>query len=73
MIPVNDIGSEAFDAGRENAERPIVLCHGWPEHAVASRRHMTAPVMVGDFERRAGESAAVILEPREPTQRKDLP
>lgn len=33
MIPVNGIELEVFEAGREHAGRPIVLCHGWPEHA----------------------------------------
>lgn len=42
MIPVNGIELEVFEAGRENAGRPIVLCHGWPEHAFTWRHQMTA-------------------------------
>ena len=42
MIPVNGIELEVFEAGREHAGRPIVLCHGWPEHAFSWRHQMTA-------------------------------
>ena len=30
MIPVNGVELEVFEAGHENAGRPIVLLHGWP-------------------------------------------
>jgi hypothetical protein len=33
VISVNGVELEVFEAGRENAGEPIVLCHGWPEHA----------------------------------------
>lgn len=41
MIPVNGVELEVFEAGREHAGRPIVLCHGWPEHAFSWRHQMT--------------------------------
>ena len=47
MIPVNGIELEVFEAGREHAGRPIVLCHGWPEHAFAWRHQMTALAAAG--------------------------
>ncbi|WP_256710739.1 alpha/beta fold hydrolase [Paenibacillus sp. FSL A5-0031] len=33
LISANGVELEVFEAGRENAGKPIVLCHGWPEHA----------------------------------------
>lgn len=44
MIPVNGIELEVFEAGRHNEGRPIVLCHGWPEHAFSWRHQV--PVLV---------------------------
>lgn len=41
MIAVNGIELEVFQAGRG---RPIVLCHGWPEHAF-SWRHQIDPLV----------------------------
>ncbi len=40
LIAVNGIELEVFEAGRENAGNPIVLCHGWPEHAFSWRHQM---------------------------------
>lgn len=48
MIPVGDVHLEVFEAGRENAGNPIVLCHGWPEHAF-SWRHQIAPLVAAGF------------------------
>lgn len=48
MIPVGDAHLEVFEAGRENAGNPIVLCHGWPEHAF-SWRHQIAPLVAAGF------------------------
>jgi hypothetical protein len=31
LIPINMIELEVFEAGRQNAGNPIVLCHGWPD------------------------------------------
>jgi pimeloyl-ACP methyl ester carboxylesterase len=42
MIGVNGVELEVFEAGRENAGNPIVLCHGWPEHAFTWRHQMNA-------------------------------
>ena len=47
MIAVNGVELEVFEAGRENAGRPIVLCHGWPEHAFSWRHQMTALAAAG--------------------------
>ena len=42
MISVNGVELEVFEAGREHNGRPIVLCHGWPEHAFSWRHQMPA-------------------------------
>ena len=47
LIPVNGVELEVFEAGRENAGRPIVLCHGWPEHAYSWRHQVPALVASG--------------------------
>ena len=47
LIPVNDIELEVFEAGKENAGNPIVLCHGWPEHAFSWRHQMPALAAAG--------------------------
>jgi pimeloyl-ACP methyl ester carboxylesterase len=47
LIPVNGVELEVFEAGRENAGRPIVLCHGWPEHAYSWRHQVPALVAAG--------------------------
>lgn len=47
MIPVNGIELEVFEAGRQNAGNPIVLCHGWPEHAFTWRYQIPALVDAG--------------------------
>ncbi|TFC03135.1 alpha/beta hydrolase [Cryobacterium adonitolivorans] len=46
-IPVNGIELEVFEAGRENAGNPIVLCHGWPGHASVWRHQVPALVAAG--------------------------
>ena len=46
-VPVNGVELEVFEAGRENAGNPIVLCHGWPEHAFAWRHQMPALAAAG--------------------------
>lgn len=40
LIPVNGVELEVFEAGQEHAGNPIVLCHGWPEHAFSWRHQM---------------------------------
>ncbi|MCT9932249.1 alpha/beta hydrolase [Planotetraspora sp. A-T 1434] len=47
LIPVNGVELEVFEAGRENAGRPIVLCHGWPDHAFTWRHQMPALAAAG--------------------------
>lgn len=42
MISVNGLELEVFEAGCEHRGRPIVLCHGWPEHAFSWRHQMPA-------------------------------
>ena len=41
MIAVNGVTLEVFTAG---TGKPIVLCHGWPEHAF-SWRHQIQPLV----------------------------
>ncbi|MCD7058496.1 alpha/beta fold hydrolase [Pelagibacterium xiamenense] len=47
LIPVNGVELEVFEAGREHAGNPIVLCHGWPEHAFSWRYQVPALVAAG--------------------------
>ncbi|MBT0993362.1 alpha/beta hydrolase [Cellulomonas sp. DKR-3] len=46
-VPVNGIHLEVFEAGRENAGRPVVLCHGWPGLAQSWREQVPALVAAG--------------------------
>ncbi|GIG53900.1 alpha/beta fold hydrolase [Demequina activiva] len=46
-IAVNGVELEVFEAGRENAGNPMVLCHGWPDHALTWRRQVPALVEAG--------------------------
>jgi len=47
LVPVNGVTLEVFEAGQENAGNPIVLCHGWPEHAFSWRYQMPALAAAG--------------------------
>lgn len=47
LISVNGVDLEVFEAGRENRGKPIVLCHGWPEHAFSWRHQMRALAAAG--------------------------
>jgi pimeloyl-ACP methyl ester carboxylesterase len=47
MISVNGLELEVFEAGKENAGNPIMLCHGWPEHAFSWRYQMPALAAAG--------------------------
>lgn len=47
MITVNGVELEVFEAGQENRGNPIVLCHGWPEHAFSWRYQVPALVAAG--------------------------
>ena len=42
LVPVNDVELEVFEAGQEHVGNPIVLCHGWPEHAFSWRHQVPA-------------------------------
>ncbi len=46
-ISVNGVELEVFEAGQENTGHPIVLCHGWPEHAYSWRHQMPALAAAG--------------------------
>lgn len=47
MVTVNGIDIEVFESGTENKGNPIVLCHGWPEHAYSWRFQIPALVNAG--------------------------
>lgn len=47
LIALNGIELEVFEAGSENKGNPIVLCHGWPEHAYSWRHQVPALVAAG--------------------------
>jgi len=47
LISVNGVELEVFEAGRQNAGKPIVLCHGWPEHAFSWRYQVPALAAAG--------------------------
>ncbi len=47
LIAVNGIELEVFEAGQEHKGNPIVLCHGWPEHAFSWRHQIPALAAAG--------------------------
>ncbi|EMI52697.1 alpha/beta fold hydrolase [Rhodopirellula sallentina] len=47
LVDVNGIELEVFEAGQQNTGNPIVLCHGWPEHAYSWRHQVPALVDAG--------------------------
>ncbi len=47
LIPVNGVKLEVFEAVQQYAGNPIVLCHGWPEHAFSWRYQVPALVAAG--------------------------
>ncbi len=47
MIQVNGVELEVFEAGQQNAGKPIVFCHGWPENAYTWRYQLPAFVEAG--------------------------
>ena len=47
LIPVNGVELEVFEAGKENTWNPIVLCHGFPEHAYSWRYQVLVLVNAG--------------------------
>lgn len=46
-IALGDVDLEVFEFGREHRGHPIVLCHGWPEHAFSWRHQIPALVDAG--------------------------
>src|SRR5690606_5901956 len=47
LVDVNGVKLEVFESGRQNVGNPIVLCHGWPEHAFSWRHQIPALVAAG--------------------------
>ena len=47
IITANQIELEVFQAGEQNSTKPIVLCHGWPEHAYSWCHQIPALVAAG--------------------------
>ena len=47
LITVGSVKLEVFEAGQENAGNPIILCHGWPEHAFSWRYQIAALAAAG--------------------------
>jgi len=47
LISVNGVELEVFEAGQQNVGNPIVLCHGWPEHAFSWRYQVPALTAAG--------------------------
>ncbi|WP_439132311.1 alpha/beta fold hydrolase [Polaribacter sp.] len=47
MLPINGIELEVFEAGKENSGNPVVLCHGFPEHAFSWRYQIPTLVKAG--------------------------
>lgn len=47
LISVNGIELEVFEAGKQHTGNPIVLCHGFPEHAFSWRHQVPALVAAG--------------------------
>lgn len=42
LVSVNGVELEVFQAGEQNVGKPVVLCHGWPEHAFSWRYQVPA-------------------------------
>lgn len=40
LVSLGDVTLEVFEAGQEHRGNPIVLCHGWPEHAFSWRHQI---------------------------------
>ena len=47
IISINGIELEVFEGGKENIGNPIVLCHGFPEHAFSWRYQIPALAKAG--------------------------
>ncbi|MEE8600804.1 alpha/beta fold hydrolase [Euzebya tangerina] len=40
-VPLDGVNLEVYEAGQQNVGNPIVLCHGWPEHAFSWRYQLS--------------------------------
>lgn len=47
IVSINGVELEIFEAGQQNRGNPIVLCHGWPEHAFSWRFQVPALIQAG--------------------------
>lgn len=47
LVSANGVQLEVFEAGQENKGKPVVLCHGWPEHAFSWRFQVPALAAAG--------------------------
>jgi pimeloyl-ACP methyl ester carboxylesterase len=47
LISVNGVELEVFEANQQNAGKPIILCHGFPEHAYSWRYQIPALAAAG--------------------------
>lgn len=47
LIALDNVTLEVFEAGQQHKGNPIVLCHGWPEHAFSWRHQIPALVAAG--------------------------
>lgn len=47
MLSVNGVDLEVFEAGQHNVGKPIILCHGFPEHAFSWRHQIPELVKAG--------------------------
>lgn len=47
LVSFDDVTLEVFEAGQEHKGNPIVLCHGWPEHAFSWRHQISALAAAG--------------------------
>ena len=47
LISVNGVELEVFEAGQQNKGNPIILCHGWPEHAYSWRNQVPVLAAAG--------------------------
>jgi pimeloyl-ACP methyl ester carboxylesterase len=47
LVQVNGVELEVFESGQQNVAHPIVLCHGWPEHAFSWRHQIPALAAAG--------------------------
>lgn len=49
LVSVKGVELEVFEAGSKNKGTPIVLCHGWPEHAFCWRHQVPVLAAAGYY------------------------